>query len=92
MNAQAIYVAFRVLYLWSTFSGWHTAGFVLLLTAYLVLYGFLRRAAAPTYRADGVLLDGGADMDAKGVTECAPAACPRQLSPACGPSDVLLVR
>ena len=69
LGCNAAYVAFRVAYLYSSFSRWHQAGFALQLVSYASLYGFLRMSATPKYGADGTLLFGGEDMDSKGVLE-----------------------
>jgi hypothetical protein len=45
--AQALYVLYRVVYLWDTFSLWHMGGFALLLTVYAVVWFMLTKAAAP---------------------------------------------
>jgi len=44
---QALYVLYRVVYLWDTFSLWHMGGFALLLTVYAVVWFMLTKAAAP---------------------------------------------
>ena len=44
---QALYVLYRVVYLWDTFSLWHMGGFALLLTVYAVVWFMLTTAAAP---------------------------------------------
>ena len=67
--AQGVYIGYRVILLWSTFSNWHMAGFGAMLTAYAALYGFLWSSAMPKYDATGALIYGGADMDGKGVLE-----------------------
>ena len=69
LGCNAAYVAFRVAYLYSSFSRWHQAGFGVQLLSYGSLYGFLRMSARPKYGADGALLFGGEDMDSKGVLE-----------------------
>jgi len=67
--AQGVYIGYRVILLWSTFSNWHMAGFGAMLAAYAALYGFLWSSAMPKYDATGALIYGGADMDGKGVLE-----------------------
>lgn len=44
---QALYVLYRVVYLWDTFSLWHMGGFALLFTVYAVVWFMLTKAAAP---------------------------------------------
>lgn len=69
---QALYVLFRMVFLWSSFSGWHMAGFVLISTTYLITYFLLYKAASPHYAPlaqGGALISGGEDMDQHGVIE-----------------------
>ena len=44
---QALYVLYRVVYLWATFSLWHMGGFALLLAVYGVVWFMLTKAAEP---------------------------------------------
>jgi hypothetical protein len=72
VRTQALYIAYRVAYLWSTFSGWHIAGYSILLLVYAVCYFMLSRAAAPTYKPlneGGALVSGGSDLSQGGVIE-----------------------
>ena len=46
-TVQALYVLYRVVYLWDTFSLWHMGGFALLFTVYAVVWFMLTKAAAP---------------------------------------------
>jgi len=72
VGANALYIAYRVAYLWSTFSGWHIAGYSILLLVYAVCYFMLSRAAAPTYKPlneGGALVSGGSDLSQGGVLE-----------------------
>ena len=45
--AQALYVLYRVVYLWATFSLWHMGGFALMLAVYGVVWFMLTKAAEP---------------------------------------------
>ena len=69
LSCNVAFLAFRVAYLFSTFSRWHQAGFALQLVSYAGLYGFLRMSCTPKHGADGTLIFGGEDMDSKGVLE-----------------------
>ena len=65
LRPQALYIAFRVVYLRDSFSGWHIAGLSLTSLVYAICYYVLARAAAPKYaplEKGGALIDGGADM------------------------------
>ena len=42
LGCNALYILFRIYYLYDTFSGWHTAGFALTTT----IYGIVRGAQA----------------------------------------------
>ena len=69
---QAAYLAFRGLYLWESFSGWHMAGFALIMLVYAVVWFLLSKAAAPVYaplKDGGALISGGDDLDQKGLIE-----------------------
>ena len=66
---QAIYIAYRVVFLWDSFSGWHMAGFALLAFVYAVCYYLLSQAAKPTYaplEKGGALVSGGSDLSMTG--------------------------
>ena len=69
---QALYILYRMAYLWDSFSRWHMTGFGFSSTVYAVCYYFLRLQAKPTYAPiaqGGQLVDGGADLDQKGFLE-----------------------
>lgn len=69
---QVLYVAFRVGYLWDSFSNWHWAGFALTTVLYLITYFILAKAASPKFAPiaeGGDIISGGADLDEKGMTE-----------------------
>ena len=71
-RAQVLYVAYRIYYLYESFSGWHMCGAALLALAYAICYFMLSKAAAPTYaplEKGGGLVSGGADMSQAGVIE-----------------------
>lgn len=73
---QALYVLYRVWYLWDSFSRGHMGGFGATLLAYLALYFFLKLSATPKYAPlaqGGGLVSAGSDLDQKGVIECAAA-------------------
>jgi len=59
LGSNAVYLAFRVGYLWASFSGYHCCAFVLTSLVYLIIYAILRSAAAAKYDGRGVLVDGG---------------------------------
>ena len=66
---QAIYILYRIYFLWSTFSSWHIAGFSLTSTVYLVCYFLLFRLDGPQYEPlekGGALKSGGADLSQSG--------------------------
>ena len=44
---QVLYLLYRIVYLWATFSLWHMAGLALLLTVYAVAWFMLTKAAEP---------------------------------------------
>lgn len=67
--SQALYIAYRIYFLWNSFSAWHIAGFSLLLTATAICYFLLSRAASPKYGPGGVLVSGGMDLSQKGMLE-----------------------
>ena len=70
--AQAAYFAFRVFYLWASFSGWHMLGLALLLTVHAACWLLLSKSATPLYaplEKGGALISGGEDLDQKGVIE-----------------------
>jgi hypothetical protein len=59
-------------YLWSSFSRFHVVMFALTSLVYAVCYSLLSRSAKPTYAPlaqGGALIDGGVDLDSKGVVE-----------------------
>eukprot|EP00966_Prymnesium_polylepis_P289489 6686766-Prymnesium_polylepis.1 len=69
---QAVYVLFRVWYLWASFSGWHMGGFVLTSTIYAVCYFILHKAAMPKYAPlaqGGALTSGGENLGQAGMLE-----------------------
>ena len=69
---QAIYIAYRVYYLWDTFSSYHMAGAGILATVYAICYFMLAQAASPKYaplNKGGALISGGTDLDQSGVLE-----------------------
>eukprot|EP00316_Scyphosphaera_apsteinii_P022466 CAMPEP_0119312478 /NCGR_PEP_ID=MMETSP1333-20130426/26631_1 /TAXON_ID=418940 /ORGANISM="Scyphosphaera apsteinii, Strain RCC1455" /LENGTH=153 /DNA_ID=CAMNT_0007317107 /DNA_START=66 /DNA_END=527 /DNA_ORIENTATION=- len=57
-GCNAAYILYRMLLYWSSFSNWHVAGLLLIIMAYMFLFGFLRMAA-----------NSGSDLDDKGVIE-----------------------
>merc|ERR1712129_15818 len=59
LGSNALYVLYRVVYLWATFSLWHMAGLTLLLAVYGIVWFMLTKAAQPVYAP---LKDGGADQ------------------------------
>jgi hypothetical protein len=72
LGANALYVLFRMVYLWDSFSHWHMCGFALTSIIYLATYSLLHKAAAPVYAPlaqGGALISGGEDMRQEGVIE-----------------------
>ena len=72
LGVHALYGAYRVWYLWDSFSRAHMAGAALATTVHGVAYVMLRLAARAKYKPlveGGALVDGGADLDQKGVLE-----------------------
>merc|ERR1711935_862842 len=72
LGANALYVLYRVVYLWASFSLWHMGGFALLLAVYGVVWFMLTKAAEPVYaplKDGGALISGGDDLDQEGVIE-----------------------
>tara|TARA_B100000513_G_scaffold195169_1_gene125270 strand:+ start:2480 stop:3115 length:636 start_codon:yes stop_codon:yes gene_type:complete len=70
---QALYVLFRVYYLWDSFSRWHMGAYAAILLAYLALYSFLKLSATPKYAPlaqGGGLVSAGSDLEQKGLIEC----------------------
>ena len=70
---QSLYVAFRVYYLWESFSGWHQAGFALLLVVQLACWAMFSSSATPKYASlqdGGKLISGGVDLSQGGIVEC----------------------
>lgn len=70
--AQALYIAYRVVHLWDTFSAYHMAGAGILAFVYAVCYFMLARAASPKYaplEKGGQLVSGGSDLSQSGVLE-----------------------
>lgn len=65
---NAIYVLYRIVYLWSTFSIYHLIGFGAVNTLGILLYGQLNWMAQPTLDASGLLVDSGMDLSAQGLT------------------------
>jgi len=71
-GVNLVYIAYRMYYLWDSFSGWHIAAFVITSIVYLVCYMLIARAAAPKYaplEKGGGLVSGGADLSQAGVLE-----------------------
>ena len=69
---QALYIAYRMVYLWDSFSGFLIAGFVYSSIVYGVCYFLLSRAASPKYaplEKGGQLISGGTDLSQSGVIE-----------------------
>ena len=70
--SQALYILYRMYYLWDTFSRLHMAAFAATTITYARLYFFLAKAAAPKYAPlaqGGALVSGGSDLNSKGVLE-----------------------
>lgn len=70
--AQALYIAYRVVYLWDTFSAYHMVGASILAVATAVCYFMIARAASPKYaplEKGGQLVSGGSDLGQSGVLE-----------------------
>jgi len=69
LGINALYILFRVWYLWESFSGWHMCGLALTSTVYAVCYLIIHMSATPKYKPlheGGALISGGEDMDMKG--------------------------
>ena len=71
-----MYIAYRVAYLWDTFSGWHMAGFGLIITVYVAAYSLFVTSARPKYDAAGKLTSGGTDLFQPGLLECVASDAP----------------
>lgn len=72
LGVHALYGGYRVWYLWDSFGRAHAAGAALTTTIHGVAYAMLAMAARPKYKPlseGGALVDGGADLDQKGVLE-----------------------
>ncbi|KAL1507087.1 hypothetical protein AB1Y20_007946 [Prymnesium parvum] len=72
LGVNALYVLFRMWYLWPSFSNWHMGGFALTSTIYAACYFMLSKAAAPKYAPlaeGGALISGGEDLGQAGVLE-----------------------
>lgn len=70
--AQALYIGYRVVYLWDTYSAWHIAGGTLLVTVNVGTYLFFSRSASPKYAPlaeGGKLISAGVDLNQDGLLE-----------------------
>ena len=69
---QLLYILYRIVHLWESFSGWHIAGYSMLMIVTFVCYYMISKAAAPTYaplEKGGTLISGGSDLSQPGVLE-----------------------
>ena len=71
-GVSALYLAYRVAYLWETLSGWHIAGATLLMAVNVGTFWFLSMSASPKYAPlaeGGKLISAGVDLSQSGVIE-----------------------
>uniref|UniRef100_A0A7S2DRR1 Transmembrane protein 208 n=1 Tax=Haptolina brevifila TaxID=156173 RepID=A0A7S2DRR1_9EUKA len=72
LGLNALYVAYRVAFLWDTFSGWHAAGYALTIIVYAVCWWLFTMSAKPKFASvaeGGKLISAGIDLNQPGVME-----------------------
>ncbi|ORX56435.1 hypothetical protein DM01DRAFT_265855 [Hesseltinella vesiculosa] len=65
---QILYILWRVIYHWSTFSKGIAFLYISTTTISVLLWNLLRSSSTPTYAADGSLRSSGEDLNAEGLT------------------------
>jgi hypothetical protein len=71
---QALYIAYRMYYLWESFTRWHMGGFALTTTIYVSTYALFSTSATPKrapLKDGGKIISGGTDLNQSGLIECA---------------------